>query len=225
LDAAPKISFEYANDTTHQQITIARILLTKHLNIVNYYQNAWCGILPGVSVHIAHHPNRSLIDSSLHYIMTRRLVMTSINSGYGASNYSNSLNNTSLQGLSSSASSPSASATQAFEKSMQGTGQGTASDMDISKLVALIEQFLKTLKGSSQTEGEQGGGGSCSGGGHAGNTGSSNGSEGSAGGAGSLGDKEGNGCGAISNTDSGRKGDEMGNGGGKGGKSSCKGKD
>lgn len=158
--------------------------------------------------------------------------MTFINSGYGANNHSNSLNNISSQGISSSATLPSASATQSFEKSMQGAG----GNMDLSKLIPLLEQFLQILKGGgseggSQTEngqgsGGSGGGSSCSGvgGSHAGNTGSSNGSDGSAGGAGSLGDKEGNGGGAISNTDRGRKGDEASNDAGKNGKkgkSSC----
>lgn len=140
--------------------------------------------------------------------------MTFINSGYGASNYSNSVNNTSLPNNS----------IETFDKKMQGSGQNTAKDMNISNLLAMIEQFLKALKGGgsesgSQADNGQGAGSSGSNGSdcacssNAGKkTGSSNGNEGSAGGAGSLGDKEGNGGGTISNTDKSRRGDEMSKG-------------
>lgn len=138
--------------------------------------------------------------------------MTSINSGYGANDYSNNVNNTSLPN----------NPIETSDKKIQGSGQNTAKDMNIPNLLAMIEQLLKALIGGgmeSASKPESGQGGDSSGGNGAGcgcegnegkKTGSSNKNEGSAGGAGSLGDKEGNGGGTVSSTDKSRRGDGTG---------------
>lgn len=104
--------------------------------------------------------------------------MTSINSGYGANDYSNSFKNTGAQDPSSSK--LDTKTADNFSKNAQGSGKDATDGKDFSSLFAMLENLLKSLS-SGSTEGNKGddgkGGDSacgkssgCAGSGDAGNT-------------------------------------------------------
>ncbi|OQX11900.1 MAG: hypothetical protein BWK73_16405 [Thiothrix lacustris] len=78
--------------------------------------------------------------------------MTSINSGYGANDYSNSFKNTGAQELSSSK--PDTKTTESFNKNAQGSGKSTSDDKDLSSLFAILENLLKSLSSGSTESGK-----------------------------------------------------------------------
>ncbi|QQZ27580.1 hypothetical protein HMY34_01755 [Thiothrix subterranea] len=79
--------------------------------------------------------------------------MTSINSGYGANDYSNSFKNTGAQDLSSSK--LDTKTTDSFNKNAQGSGQDALEGKDFSSLFAILENLIKSLS-SGSTEGSKG---------------------------------------------------------------------